>query len=150
MAVRKRKRKIVKARRRPISADVRVEVLRRSRRRCCVCFGLNGDLSVKEGQLAHLDRNRNNSDPDNLAFLCQPCHSNYDKTSNRVIGFTPHEVRHYRDLLYTALGLDQFEFSLTIQANPANFQAAKKAVDDAHEVLRQFTNAVVRREGPRS
>ena len=141
-------RKRAKPRRRAVDPDVRQEVLRRCRRRCCVCFGLRGDLDVKNGQLAHLDRNPRHSTPENLAFLCQECHTDYDKKSNRVLGFTPEEVRHYRDQLHAALGHDQFEWSLTIQVDQGQFAEAKRVVDEAHAVLRTFTKSVIRREGP--
>jgi hypothetical protein len=54
----------------PISSSVQADVLVESRRRCCICFGLNRDTSLKVGQIAHLDGNAVNSRKDNLAFLC--------------------------------------------------------------------------------
>lgn len=113
-----------------------------------MCFGLRGDLTVKEGQLAHLDRNPGHPAPENLAFLCQGCHAIYDKRSNRVLGFTPAEVRNYRGQLYAALGHDAFEWSLTIRADHAEFAAAKVVVDQAHALLLAFSREVTRREGP--
>jgi hypothetical protein len=113
-----------------------------------MCFGLRGELTVKEGQLAHLDRNPAHSNAENLAFLCQDCHSVYDKKSNRVLGFTPDEVRHYRDRLYAALGHDAFEWSLTIRAHHTEFAAAKRVVDEAHTLLLAFTRDATRHEGP--
>ena len=40
---------------------VETEVLTKCRRRCALCFGLKGDAKVKEGQLAHIDRNSANA-----------------------------------------------------------------------------------------
>lgn len=44
------------------------EVLIKSKRRCSLCYGLNNDLEEKAGQIAHLDKNRDNHSIDNLAF----------------------------------------------------------------------------------
>jgi len=79
------------------------EVLFLSGRRCCICFGLDQDYSVKAGQIAHLDRNNQNSKPDNLAFLCLPHHDEYDTRTSQSKGWTLSEVKHYRDLLYSAV-----------------------------------------------
>lgn len=90
---------------------------------------------MKEGQLAHLDRNPANSRVENLAYLCLDCHAQYDKHSNRVLGFTPGEVRYYRDQLYAALELEQYEWQLTLRVALSSFDAAKDVVDRAHTLL---------------
>jgi hypothetical protein len=113
-----------------------------------MCFGLRGDLAVKDGQLAHMDRDRTHSVAENLAFLCQECHGVYDKKSNRVLAFTSDEIRHYRDRLYSALGHDAFEWCLTVRADHSRFEAAKRVVDEAHAILLAFTREVTRHEGP--
>lgn len=135
-------------RRAPVPPDVRDEVIRRCRRRCCVCFGLKGDLTVKEGQIAHLDRNRGNPRPENLAFLCQECHTHYDKRSNRVLGFTPEEVRRYRDRLCAALGCDRVEWTLSVRADRGRYREARQAIDRALAVLLEFSQDVSLREEP--
>lgn len=132
----------------PIPPDVRHEVLRKCRRRCCMCFGLKGDLGVKQGQLAHLDRDRANPKPKNLAFLCQECHTVYDTKNNRVLGFTPDEVRFYRDRLYHKLGHDMIEWHLTIRATREDYDLAKSAVDKAKTILREYTHDVTMKEEP--
>jgi len=66
-------------------------VLTRSWRRCCICFGLNRDLDVKQGQIAHLDKNRDNHAIDNLAFLCLPHHDQYDSVTSQSKSFRPAE-----------------------------------------------------------
>lgn len=119
-----------------------------SRRRCCMCFGLKGDVEVKEGQIAHLDRDRANPDPSNLAFLCQECHTQYDRKSNRVLGFTPEEVRFYRDRLFEKLGHDRIEWNLTMRVHRGEYEAAKAVVDKAKAVLRAFSRDVTVHEGP--
>ncbi len=81
--------------------DVITEVLTRSRRRCCLCYGLNRDADIKQGQVAHLDQNRENNRPDNLAFLCLPHHDSYDSETRQSKGFTIGEAKVYRDELYS-------------------------------------------------
>jgi hypothetical protein len=88
------------ARRKPIPDKTVAELLVRSRRRCCLCYGLDGDLSEKKGQIAHLDGDRSNNDWDNLAFLCFRHHDRYDSRTSQSKGLTIREVKRYRDDLY--------------------------------------------------
>jgi hypothetical protein len=76
------------------------EVLLRSRRRCCLCFGLNEDFDEKKGQVAHLDKDRNNNSPENLAFLCLEHHDAYDSRTSQSKGMTLGEIRAYSESLY--------------------------------------------------
>lgn len=80
-------------------------VLIASGRRCCICFGLNRDTGLKSGQVAHLDRERDNNNEDNLAFLCLDHHDHYDSKTSQRKNFTITEVKHYRQDLYGALEL---------------------------------------------
>lgn len=151
MASRGTKRSVsgkARMRRTPIPPTVRQEVLNKSRRRCCMCFGLKGDLSVKQGQLAHLSRDPSNPKSEDLAYLCQECHTLYDTKSNRVLGFTPDEVRFYRDQLYGELGYNRVEWHLTIRATKGDYEATKTAVDKAKSILNECTNNVTLTEGP--
>lgn len=78
-------------------------VLVRSARRCCLCFGLNGDFSEKKGQVAHLDRDPANHSERNLAFLCLEHHDAYDSSSSQSKGFTKEEISFYRSKLFEAV-----------------------------------------------
>ena len=108
MALRRNSRYIVAMANRAIAPGARMKVpsqveksvLVLSRRRCCLCFGLAGDLGQKSGQIAHLDRNRTNNSIDNLAFLCLPHHDEYDSVTSQRKGLQRAEVSHYRDTLY--------------------------------------------------
>lgn len=133
-------------RRIPIPDSVRLEVLKKCRRRCCMCYGLDNDLGRKDGQIAHLDRDPSNIDPENLVFLCSTCHPVYDKKSNRVLGFTPGEVRYYRDRLFTALGLDIVEVSFVIRAGRSQYNAYKEVINKAHSILSESIPDVTRTE----
>jgi len=77
----------------------------RSRRRCCLCFGLNDDFDQKQGQVAHLDQDRDNNSPGNLAFLCLHHHDAYDSRTSQSKGLTIGEVKAYRESLYAHIQL---------------------------------------------
>lgn len=77
--------------------DVQARVLTRSRRRCCICYGLNRDTSIKQGQIAHIDQNSANSAEENIVFLCMPCHDKYDSTTRQSKNFTATELKHFRE-----------------------------------------------------
>lgn len=90
--------------RKPISKQVETNILLSSRRRCCICFGLNRDTSLKNGQIAHLDHDNSNNVESNLAFLCFDHHDEYDSRSSQKKGLTIGEVKAFRSELLTALG----------------------------------------------
>jgi hypothetical protein len=90
--------------RKPVPQRTEKQVLLLSRRRCCICFGLNKDMGVKEqGQIAHLDRNPNNNDVDNLAYMCLVHHDQYDRKTSQSKAFKGKEVREFRRELYEAV-----------------------------------------------
>ena len=68
-----------------------------------MCFGLQGDLAEKKGQIAHIDRDPSNSTPENLVYLCMEHHDQYDSRTSQSKGMTPNELRFYRDELYKTL-----------------------------------------------
>ena len=70
-----------------------------------MCFGLNRDTSIKQGQIAHLDQNPANKAEDNLAFLCFEHHDRYDSSSSQSKNFTLTEVKHFRSELYEMVRL---------------------------------------------
>jgi hypothetical protein len=86
-----------------IPTDIQTEVLTKSRRRCCVCFGLFGDLSEKQGQIAHIDHDPANPLAQNLVFLCLPHHDRYDGRTSQSKGLTSDEVLTFRSLLWQAI-----------------------------------------------
>ena len=59
-------------------------ILEKSRRRCAFCFGLNGDDTVKRGQIARLDGNPANNAESNLAFLCLEHHDEFDSRTSQA------------------------------------------------------------------
>jgi hypothetical protein len=89
--------------RKRISQKTVDSVLVSSRRRCCICFGLNRDTEQKKGQIAHLDGNNANSSLENLAYLCLDHHDAVDSSPSQAKGFTMGEVKHYRAELRNAV-----------------------------------------------
>jgi hypothetical protein len=83
-----------------IPPAIQDQVLLLSRRRCCICFALFGDVDVKQGQIAHLDHNNTNNALDNLAFLCLHHHDLYDSTTSQSKGLRESEVGQHRAELY--------------------------------------------------
>jgi hypothetical protein len=90
----------VAAQRAPIPKETETAVLLLSRRRCAFCFGLDSDVTQKNGQLAHINRRPNDNRQENLAFLCLPHHDEYDTTRSQSKGLTPGELRKYVATLY--------------------------------------------------
>jgi hypothetical protein len=85
------------------SSDTIADVLAACRRRCCICYGLHKDDKSKKGQVAHLDHDPSNNEPDNLAFLCLPHHDEYDSKTSQSKGLTIEEVKRYRTELLAYL-----------------------------------------------
>jgi hypothetical protein len=85
--------------RKPLPKNIETTVLIRSRRRCCICFGLDRDTRLKSGQIAHLDKNSGNHAEANLAFLCFDHHDEYDSISSQRKNFTIGEVKAFREEL---------------------------------------------------
>lgn len=74
-----------------------------SRRRCAACFGLNRDLEIKQGQIAHMDQDARNNEMENLVFLCLTHHDEYDSRRSQSKGLTQDELRQFRKELHEAI-----------------------------------------------
>ncbi len=82
-----------------IPIQTEIKLLLNCRRRCCICFGLDRDHRVKQGQIAHLDKNNQNNDIGNLAFLCFTHHDQYDSKTSQSKGLTLAEVKAFKEEL---------------------------------------------------
>lgn len=89
--------------RKPLSERIATEVLVASRRRCCLCFYLLSKNTVCRGQIAHLNRKRDDDRFENLVWLCFDHHDEFDSRTSQSKGLLPTEVRHYRDRLIEEL-----------------------------------------------
>ena len=84
------------SKRKKIPNKVEIEIFKKCRRRCCVCYGLKRDKDIKKGQIAHLDHNPSNNEIDNLAFLCLLHHDEYDSKRRQSRGLSLAEVKSYK------------------------------------------------------
>ena len=114
--------------------QVETALFDKSRRRCCVCFSLQGDFSQKKGQIAHLDRNPANAVLENLAWLCLDHHDEYDSITSQSKGLTTAEVKFYRDELYQAI---QEKFAV-LQVETLEEASSNLWTEDMREVLREM------------
>jgi len=99
------------------------EVLMKSKRRCCFCFGLQKDFAVKKGQIAHLDQDRTNDLFDNLVWMCLDHHDEFDSRTSQSRGLTERAATDYRDALYRYYDEEptqQIEFAGRLQYEPAS------------------------------
>lgn len=82
------------SKRKSIPEEVKTRVMVACRRRCCLCWHLNRDDSVKRGQIAHLDQDHANPAESNLVFMCHEHHDMYDTKSKQAKSISIGEVRH--------------------------------------------------------
>lgn len=87
-----------------IPKEIETRVLTTCLRRCCVCYFVHGVTTPKKGQIAHINKKREDHRYENLAFLCLEHHDEYDSTTSQSKNFTPGEIFHYKDCLIEALG----------------------------------------------
>jgi hypothetical protein len=94
-------------RRKKLPESVEAQILTECRRRCCLCQYLdNKTTPVVQGQIAHIDHDRSNNKPDNLAYLCMLHHDTYDSTTSQSKGITAAEVIHAKNSLIDYLRSD--------------------------------------------
>lgn len=84
--------------------DIEAAVVMQVRRRCCLCWHLTGNKRERRGQIAHINRKRDDHRLANLVFLCLDHHDEYDSRTSQSKNYTEVEVRSYRDLLIAELG----------------------------------------------
>src|SRR5260370_35519214 len=80
------------ARKRP-AKDIETSVLVLSKRRCCLCYCWGEHKGRRKGQIAHLNRKRNDSGFDNLVWLCAEHHDEYDSRTSQSKGLTTGDLR---------------------------------------------------------
>lgn len=89
--------------RKKIPTKTETQVLTQSRRRCCICYGLNKDVKIKQGQIAHINKDRTDNRLDNLVFLCLSHHDQYDSTTSQSKNLTKNEIREFRKELHNQI-----------------------------------------------
>jgi hypothetical protein len=118
--------------------DVEQDVLLRSRRRCCLCFGLEFDLSLKGIQIAHLDRNPLNNTRENLVALCLQHHDEYDTKRRQTKSLTDKEVKVYRQKLYDVLEQKDKDLILAWQMPGQGMQSELTSGLILGQIVQQF------------
>jgi hypothetical protein len=127
---------------RPAAARVRArgeteaQVMLASRRRCCLCVGLERDYRVKRLQIAHIDRNPSHSQADNLVPLCLPHHDEYDSRSRHTKALRPLELRYYRDAWTFEAG-QRYAEPLSIDVRPGPNRTLRSIIR-RHPVFRAY------------
>jgi hypothetical protein len=124
--------------RKSIPADTEHRILDRSRRRCALCVHFHNDWGIRDGQIAHLDRDPSNCTEDNLAYLCLPHHDDYDTKRRQTKNLTIREAKTARDRLYDAIERGQ----LTGEPAAANLQSTDKAT--LNDILRLMNGPTTR------
>jgi hypothetical protein len=129
--------------RKSIPKEIETKIFSKSRRRCCICFHINNDFDVKQGQIAHLDGNNENWKFENLAFLCLEHHDQYDSKTSQSKNYTIQEVKHYREKLYIELEQWDKRSEITYKQNEKSehkkdVQNDKKNIDKEYENLKNI------------
>lgn len=139
--------------RQAIPPTIAARILLLSRRRCALCFGLDRDSSEKRGQIAHLNRDRSDSRPENLCYLCLDHHDRYDSKTSQSRAYTAPEVARYRDELYQYISAVESadtipsptmcETHSTVSSQPEASSQAQSArtilvVDDDFDIIRSL------------
>ncbi|HEX8127066.1 MAG TPA: hypothetical protein VF548_15935 [Allosphingosinicella sp.] len=70
---------------------------------------MDRDLRRKKGQISHIDGDRTNSSPSNLAYLCLDHHDELDSRTSQSKGLTSREVRAYRESLVARMAEERLE-----------------------------------------
>lgn len=122
--------------RKPILDSAQTAVLTKSRRRCCLCFWLNGEDELMKGQIAHLDGDSSTSDEENLCFLCLNHHDEYDSSTSQSKGYRESEVRHWREELYREMVYRFRENTLQDYRHKEMFAYLESVVGDFLDAMR--------------
>ncbi|MTI89565.1 MAG: HNH endonuclease [Balneolaceae bacterium] len=139
--------------RKKVKQTTQTEILYKSRRRCPICYGLNGDTDIKKGQIAHLDQDSSNNDFDNLAFLCFDHHDEFDGKTSQSKSLQKDEVKKYRDDLYQIfeeLGTENLPDLEVFEENTNNVERDKLEFDVYQEKIkiyreiRKFLGLIIR------
>lgn len=133
------------ANKKKIQQEVVADITTASRRRCCICFGLNQDNAEKKGQIAHLDQDASNNSPDNLAFLCLDHHDQYDSRPSQAKGLTIEEVKRYRTelLAFVARNLPTADVEIIAVLTNALDRPAFRTPFRQESSLERFRDAIV-------
>jgi len=123
------------------SEKIQTNILYKCRRRCALCFGLRNDTHIKEGQIAHIDRDNTNSEEKNLVYLCLEHHNLYDSKFKQTKNFTPLEVKTYKEELENYIERQKNENTKYVDQDYILFLDLKKFFIDSG-ILTKFKNFI--------
>ncbi|HEI8671775.1 TPA: hypothetical protein ACKQFJ_002512 [Serratia marcescens] len=88
--------------RKNIPDSIQANVIHNSAGRCVICYGTRQftDPRYPHTQIAHIDKNNENNQEDNLALLCISCHNLYDSTLRQGKNYKQENIKRWRDELY--------------------------------------------------
>ena len=120
--------------RKKLRNEIEKQILFESARRCCLCYGLHNDLGIKQGQIAHIDKDSSNDSPTNLVFLCLFHHDQYDSVTSQSKNITKSEVLAYKKLLleYNSNNRQKVQSiteSIVTNPNTINVNKKKQLID---------------------
>ena len=127
--------------RKVVSKKIQADILCKCQRRCALCFGLNNDTNIKEGQIAHIDRDNTNSEEKNLVYLCLDHHNLYDSKFKQTKNFTPLEVKTYKKELENYIERQKNENIKYVDEDYNLFLVLKKYFIDSG-ILTKFKNFI--------
>jgi hypothetical protein len=118
-----------------IPKEILQAILVKSRRRCCLCFFYENKYDRVPGQVAHIDRNSRNSVEANLAYLCLPCHGEYDSTLKQTKNWQPDELKEAKECLEIFISSELPSLDLLArQENEPPKKAANPISKDVYEL----------------
>lgn len=106
-------------------------VLIKCRRRCCLCVYFNGDHRRRNGQLAHMNKDRSSPREEDLVFLCTDIHHNeFDSVTRQCKNVTQGELRHYKAKLEDAVANGELGLQEACPGEPVGLRFAAIEVAD--------------------
>lgn len=108
------------------------KILLSSKRRCALCFAYQNDPAIKKGQIAHIDRNPENNEEKNLAWLCLQHHDEYDGKTSQSKGWTLKELTESKNNLAEFIKKDfdklSPEFEISKPVKKTRYKKEKKQI----------------------
>mgnify|MGYP002784177554 CR=1 FL=1 len=94
--------------RKAISKVTQAGIVIKSKRRCALCVGLDGNTSERLGQIAHLNGDHSDNRFENLVWLCLEHHDKLDSKTSQTKNYTQLEAKNHRDRLYQLYSISEY------------------------------------------
>lgn len=126
-----------------ISDSIQANVIHNSSGRCVICYGTRQytDPRYPHTQIAHIDKNNENNNEDNLALLCIPCHNLYDSTLRQGKNYKPENIKRWRDELYNDVASNKLPAPMYPSVSHEDMVSiSPRFSDETVEKLKKFIN----------